>query len=378
MNTYYIENKVVGKEKRAELIIDSQSISNYVSKQSTIKLPLDCFNTILKDSIAAVPYNNYTYLITKNKIYKISGTKIIKTLKVPGVERCTVTPGALYLFSKDGYYILDAKDNIARRGDNVYRTLNLDNILPNKAPINDEAEENAIKTIQDSYNSTISRIAVFPLGFQFSNDYCYAQVVFADGKTKDYLLAEGCVLELPEGLKNKKFTIYKTTSKEYGSAVKKYFKLVISMQDTNWEYTYKTESPRPLVITKTKAKIFYKKQEINLNVFPVMQNGNLLIPVEGVAEKLGLNAAVSDNKQTVLIKKDKTEIQITVDSSKAKVNNQNVELPSPIILINGNIMVPVKFICEKFGYKLNLEYDWKQSPSLNNTIRISKVIITDK
>ncbi|MEL7566650.1 MAG: copper amine oxidase N-terminal domain-containing protein [Dehalobacterium sp.] len=366
---FYVENIKTGEKKESIFVIKTRNLNNYSEKQEKIKLPEDCFNTILNDALSAVPYGNDTYLVTKNRIYRVSGAKIVKTIEIPHIEQYSAGPDKIYLFDQTNIHVLDLKTGqVQLMGKNEYSSARMNHLHP----IQRNEMTGEISQIEDAYQRTFQQGEIKTLLFPFAENYRYAEPVFTDG-TKGYcLIIDNAVLKLPESLKNKSYSVYLSTAKEYGPLVKKYYKITVSMEDVDWEYIYQTEYLS--VITKTKAKIFYHNQEIPSNTYPVMQNGSLLIPIEQVAGQMGVEFAFDEKNGLITLKKDHIIIGMTVNSIKASVNDETVELNSPPILHDGNVMVPLRFICEKLGFKNRLEYDY-ENPAPAEGSRISKVYI---
>lgn len=367
--TYYIENIKIDEKKESVFIIKTQNIANYSEKQEKIKLPADCFNTILNEALSAVTYSNNTYLITKSKIYKVSGTKVIKTIKIPNIEHYSAGADKIYLYDQNSIYALDPQnDKVELLEKNPYSYAQINHLNP----INRNEMTGVMKQIEDAYQKTFKEGEIDAVLFPFAENYKYAEPIFADG-TKGYcLVMDNSVLKLPGSLKNKDFFVYQSTSKEYSARVKKYYQITISMGEVDWKYIYQTEYP--IIITKTKAKMFYRNKEIKSAVYPIMQNGSLLIPIKQTAGTMGLKYEFDQKNGLLTLKKGDLEVKMTVNSYKASVNNEVVELGSPVILINGEVMVPLRFICEKFGLKIKLEYDDKSFPTAGLS-RMSKVFI---
>jgi len=58
------------------------------------------------------------------------------------------------------------------------------------------------------------------------------------------------------------------------------------------------------------------------------------------------------NAKDVAIISGNKVIKFTVGSNKAKIGNQEVALPTPVVLNNGMPMIPVRFVTDNLGYKV--------------------------
>lgn len=97
---------------------------------------------------------------------------------------------------------------------------------------------------------------------------------------------------------------------------------------------------------------------------PVILNDRTLVPLRGIFEALGANVSWDQNAKTVLATKEGTTVCLTIGSNKAYKNGEVINLDQPPQLINDRTMVPVRFVSEALGAKV----DWDD--------RVRTVIIT--
>ncbi|WP_180994412.1 LysM peptidoglycan-binding domain-containing protein [Bacillus sp. Marseille-P3661] len=86
---------------------------------------------------------------------------------------------------------------------------------------------------------------------------------------------------------------------------------------------------------------------------PIIKDGVTYIPIRGVAEKLGASVWWNGDSKTVGINSGNTRIAFTVGSTVANVNSEKLNVP-PSILVNGTVMVPLRFVSTALG----LNVDW--------------------
>lgn len=86
---------------------------------------------------------------------------------------------------------------------------------------------------------------------------------------------------------------------------------------------------------------------------PVVVDGTTLVPIRVIAEKLG--ATVEWGIWQATVAKDNKEIVLTMDLDIAKVNGSNKKLETNVILHNGTMMVPARFVAEQFGYTVSYD-----------------------
>ncbi|WP_282938961.1 stalk domain-containing protein [Paenibacillus sp. RC67] len=82
---------------------------------------------------------------------------------------------------------------------------------------------------------------------------------------------------------------------------------------------------------------------------PVNWNGSVLVPLRAIFESLGAAVEWNSSTQTVTATKEGKTIVLTIGSNIAYVNGSPVTLNAAAQLINGNTMVPVRFVSEALG-----------------------------
>ena len=103
---------------------------------------------------------------------------------------------------------------------------------------------------------------------------------------------------------------------------------------------------------------------INLPVDPVSENGYTLVPFRALFESFGATVDWDGTTKTVTGTKGETKIILKQDSKVAIVNGKYKTLPVPVKAINGVTFVPVRFVAESLGIKV----EW------DGTNRIVKLI----
>lgn len=99
---------------------------------------------------------------------------------------------------------------------------------------------------------------------------------------------------------------------------------------------------------------------------PVIIEGRILVPLRAIFEALGAEVNWDNATQTVTATKDSTTIIAKISSAQINVNNEIKTLDVPAQIINNRTLVPVRFISESLGAKV----DWDE---------VSKtVVITDE
>ena len=90
------------------------------------------------------------------------------------------------------------------------------------------------------------------------------------------------------------------------------------------------------------------------DVMPVLINDRTMVPLRGIFETLGAEVGWDDATWTVTATKGETTVVLQIDNKTAKVNGKEIELDVPATLVSERTMVPVRFVSESLGCKV----DW--------------------
>jgi hypothetical protein len=120
---------------------------------------------------------------------------------------------------------------------------------------------------------------------------------------------------------------------------------------------------------ESQITVYIQNDELSFDQPPVISGGRVLVPFRQIAEGLDVNVTW-DAKAKVVIAQYKspfksTIVKIPVNGKSATVNSTQVPLDVPAKIINGRIMVPLRFLTQSFGAKV----DWNSgSREINITI----------
>lgn len=112
------------------------------------------------------------------------------------------------------------------------------------------------------------------------------------------------------------------------------------------------------------SSIVLDHKPLALEVEPVVDNGRTLVPLRTILEPLGTSIIWDETTKTVKAQKGSKIVSLTIGDTKAYVDQTPVTLDVPSKIIDGRTMVPLRFVSESFGAKV--QYD-----SISNTIFIS-------
>jgi hypothetical protein len=100
--------------------------------------------------------------------------------------------------------------------------------------------------------------------------------------------------------------------------------------------------------------VYVDGQQINFEVPPTIQDGTTLVPIRAIFEKLGLTVGWDGITKTVIGTKSNLNIQMKIGNTNATVNGKVVALEVPPNIINGNTLIPLRFV----GESCNKDIAW--------------------
>ncbi len=124
-----------------------------------------------------------------------------------------------------------------------------------------------------------------------------------------------------------------------------------------------TSSEKIVLKLKIGSKIMYVNDTpLEMDVSPIIREGRTLLPIRYIAEPLGAEVGWDGTEKKVTVSLDDIFIELWIGRSTARVNG--VEKPidpnnpkvKPIIVPPGRTMLPVRFVAENLGCKV----DWEQ------------------
>lgn len=110
---------------------------------------------------------------------------------------------------------------------------------------------------------------------------------------------------------------------------------------------------QPVAAASKGLQVYYNGELLTFeDAQPVIREGNTLVPFRQLFETLGFQVKWSDTGgvRKASGAKEGLEIELTLDSTRAQVNGNSVELEVPAQMIDGKTMVPLRFVSENSGY----------------------------
>ena len=114
-----------------------------------------------------------------------------------------------------------------------------------------------------------------------------------------------------------------------------------------WSYSYKDNSAAlGIKVTIDGVQQTYPQS-------PIILNDRVMIPMRSIFESLGATISWNENTQTVTARKGKTVISMTIGAPVAYKGATIIPLDQPAVIINDRSMVPVRFVGEALGCRVN-------------------------
>ncbi|WP_099191561.1 copper amine oxidase N-terminal domain-containing protein [Tepidibacter mesophilus] len=119
------------------------------------------------------------------------------------------------------------------------------------------------------------------------------------------------------------------------------------------------KNPVPVLINNAPDK------NVNVNIdgkivsFPdqkpilIKAESRTIVPVRFITEHLGGKVTWNDDTKTAVLELDGKRVELPVNKKYAKVDGTQVELDSSAKLISNRTFVPLRFVCETFGYDVS-------------------------
>lgn len=104
-----------------------------------------------------------------------------------------------------------------------------------------------------------------------------------------------------------------------------------------------------LSVTAPGIAVYLNGHFLPTDVSPVLVQGRVLVPVRVVAEKLGAVLTWDADRASATIQLGPDEIVITDGSSTAQVNAAPVSLDLPATIVQGRLLVPLRFLAESLN-----------------------------
>lgn len=102
-------------------------------------------------------------------------------------------------------------------------------------------------------------------------------------------------------------------------------------------------------------QLFLNGKQLSAEVPPRIVQNNTIVPVRVIAESLGSEVKWEEKSRKVTVDKSGVNIQLFIDKHDALVNEKSFKLETAPTIVEGNTMLPLRFVSEQFG--VNVTWD---------------------
>lgn len=88
---------------------------------------------------------------------------------------------------------------------------------------------------------------------------------------------------------------------------------------------------------------------------PMAMSGRTMVPLRGVFEAIGAYVEWNPEQRSVTARKQDEEVILRIGEKIAKKNNAEIQIDAPPRIVSGTTMVPLRFIAEALGAKVNFD-----------------------
>ena len=99
--------------------------------------------------------------------------------------------------------------------------------------------------------------------------------------------------------------------------------------------------------------VYLDSQKLAFDVAPTILNGRLMVPLRIIAEEFYSNIQWIPQTKKVIVKNGPNTISLQVGSDDVTMNDSVMKIDVAPILINGRVLVPLRFIAESFDSTVN-------------------------
>lgn len=102
------------------------------------------------------------------------------------------------------------------------------------------------------------------------------------------------------------------------------------------------------------VRVFVDGEPVIFDQPPVIQGSRVLVPLRGIFEKMGATVEWQPVTRSVVAARGSTLVELQIGSRIARVDGRPVTLDVPAMIIGGRTLVPLRFISESLGARV----DW--------------------
>lgn len=117
---------------------------------------------------------------------------------------------------------------------------------------------------------------------------------------------------------------------------------------------------RVMILNADQSEVKINEAAVHLNAAPFIESGTTYVPLRFVGEQFNADVRWIDDEKSVIYSKPGMEIQLWVGKNNVLINGSPFSLSTPPRLDNGSTMVPLRFVSEQLGAKVDYDVQTKQ------------------
>ena len=106
---------------------------------------------------------------------------------------------------------------------------------------------------------------------------------------------------------------------------------------------------------KELIKVTIDQEPLKLKQPALIEEGHLLLPLREIFDALGAKVEWDPNTQSIIGFKDDTIMKLEIGKRQASINNKKILMDIGCKIVDGNVMIPVRFVAE--GFDLDIDWD---------------------
>ncbi|UVI28663.1 copper amine oxidase N-terminal domain-containing protein [Paenibacillus spongiae] len=102
------------------------------------------------------------------------------------------------------------------------------------------------------------------------------------------------------------------------------------------------KSKTKIVSSDMPVKVLYNARQVASDVKPKVVEGAVLVPIRFIGEKIGSKITVAKNNKDISIEKGLSVVNVTINSNVATINGKKVTLNAKVLAESGRTLVPLQ------------------------------------
>ena len=105
-------------------------------------------------------------------------------------------------------------------------------------------------------------------------------------------------------------------------------------------------------VAEQPISVYVNGEKLEFDVEPIIMNGRTLVPMRKIFETLGATVSWNGDTETASGVRGGVRVSVSIDNPKAFIDGKATTLDQPPVLLDGRTLVPLRFIAEAYGAKV--------------------------